>query len=308
MYQILLVDDEQNVLNALQRELKDEYGVEAFSSPAAALQRCREARFDLVIADYQMPGMNGIQFLKQFGKIQPDAARLILSGQADTNALISAINETHIYRFIGKPWDKVELAGTIAQALAYRKVMLENRRLTEACRAQRNWERKFYGPDKLYQVLVVGDEPNVLNVAARDLTSRSTFQDFRMVMMNEADPESPLDHSDFRFNVYTTTSPLQALERAKQVSSDVVIADYLMKEMDGLRFLEAFREIQPAAARILLSGHADMKILTDAINRLEIYSFIGKPWRDYELKSAVTQAIACRNLLQDNQRLAQLLS
>ena len=307
MYHILLVDDEQNVLNALQRELKGEYGIEAFSNPADALRRCRETSFDLVIADYRMPDMNGVEFLKQFCKIQPDAARLILSGQADTDALVSAINETHIYRFISKPWDKLELIGTIFQTLAYRKVMLENHRLTEAYRAKRNWEHKPYEPDKLYQILVVDDEQNVLSAVARDLTSRSTFQDLHMVLRHEADPDFPLKHSDFRFNVYTTTSPLQALERARQVSYDVVIADYLMSEMDGLRFMEAFRKIQPDAARILLSGHANMEILTDAINRLEIYSFIGKPWRDDELKNSVTQAVAYKNLLLDNQRLAKLL-
>ena len=99
MNRILLVDDEQNVLNALRRELKNDYEIELFSSPVEALARSKEIAFDLVISDYQMPVLNGIQFLKQFGDIQPDAARLILSGQADIDALISAINETHIYRY-----------------------------------------------------------------------------------------------------------------------------------------------------------------------------------------------------------------
>ncbi|MDP2783694.1 MAG: response regulator, partial [Sulfurimicrobium sp.] len=103
MYRILLVDDEQNVLNALQRELGGKYEVETFTSPLAALQRCREVKFDLVISDYLMPELKGIQFLRQFGEIQPDAVRMILSGQADINGLLGAINETHIYRFIAKP-------------------------------------------------------------------------------------------------------------------------------------------------------------------------------------------------------------
>ena len=84
MYRILLVDDEQNVLNALKRELKEVYEIETFTNPAEALRRCGEVNFDLVISDYQMPEMNGIEFLKQFGKLQPDASRLILSGQADS--------------------------------------------------------------------------------------------------------------------------------------------------------------------------------------------------------------------------------
>lgn len=305
MYRILLVDDEQNVLNALRRELEETYEVEAYSSPAEALQRCQETRFDLVVADYQMPDMDGIQFLKQFGKLQPEATRLILSGHADASVLANAINETHIYRFINKPWGQEELANTLTQALAYRKVLLENRRLTELFRAKRNQEHNVPQPERRYQILVVDDEPNVLSAVARDLTSRSTFQDLHMVLLHEADPEFPLDHSDFRFDVYTTTSPVQALEYAKHVACDVVIADYLMPEMNGVEFLEALREKQPDAARIILSGHADKQTLTEAINHLEIFSFISKPWREYELKSAVTQAISYKNLLLDNRKLAR---
>lgn len=305
MYRILLVDDEQNVLNALRRELEEEYEVEAFNNPAEALQRCHESQFDLVVADYQMPEMNGIQFLKQFGKLQPDATRLILSGHADISVLANAINETHIYRFINKPWDQAALAGTLAQALTYRKALLENRRLIEAFRTKKSLEHQVQAPERRYQILVVDDEPNVLSAVARDLTSRSTFQDLHMVLLHEADPEFSLSHSDFRFDVYTTTSPVQALEYAKQVACDVVISDYLMPEMNGVEFLDAFREKQPDAARIILSGHTDKQTLTEAINHLEIFSFISKPWREYELKSAVTQAIVYKNLLLDNRLLAQ---
>ena len=305
MYRILLVDDEQNVLNALKRELQHEYEIEAFSDPAEALQRCHETRFDLVIADYQMPDMNGIQFLKQFSKLQPDATRLILSGQADTNVLANAINETHVYRFINKPWDHVELAATLLQALTFRKTLMENHRLSQALREKMKLEHHPQQPDRRYQILVVDDEQNVLNAVTRDLTSRSAFQDLHMVLRHEADPEFPLQHTDFRFDVYTTTSPAQALQYAKQVACDVVIVDYLMPEMNGIQFLEAFMENQQDAVRIMLSGHTDKHILTEAINRLEIFSFITKPWREYELKSAVTQAIILKNLQLENRQLAK---
>jgi len=53
-------------------------------------------KFDLVVADYKMPEMNGIEFLKKFGELQSDAARLVLSGEADIDALVRTINETHI--------------------------------------------------------------------------------------------------------------------------------------------------------------------------------------------------------------------
>ena len=307
MYRILIVDDEQNVLNALRRELQDSYQVELFNDPLAALEHCRHGAFDLVIADYKMPVMNGVEFLRQFARLQPDAARLMLSGEADFDAVASIINEIHIYRFIAKPWDQAELAGTLAQALLHRATLLENRRLAEQCRQQRRWQTA-QDANKLHQVLVVDDEPNVLSAVSRDLTTRDRFDDLHMALLHDADPAFPVQHLDYRFKVHTATSPLQALELARQVGFDVVIADYLMPEMDGLRFLEALREIQPDAVRILFSGMVDKEILVNAINCSEIYSYIGKPWREYVLKSIVSQAVAYHDLLRENRHLAGLLA
>ncbi len=304
MYKILLVDDEINVLNALQRELKRDYAIEAFSDPRAALQRSQESSFDLVISDYKMPDLNGIEFLREFAKLQPDAVRLILSGQTDFEALIGTINETHIYRFLDKPWDTTELATTLAEALAHRELVLENLRLAERCRQQFNWQRAP-NPERVYQVLVVDDEPNMLGAITRDLKARGGWHDLHMSLIGQLDPALPLEQRDMQFNVVTESSPAQALERARAMNFDVVISDYLMPEMDGLHFLEAFREIQPDAARILLSGRADKDVLVKAINRSEIYSFIAKPWREYALVSTLSQAIAYHDLLRENRVLAQ---
>src|SRR5512143_3151594 len=211
MYRILLVDDEQNVLNALQRELQRDYAIEAFSDPDAALQRSRQMRFDLVISDYKMPQMSGIEFLRQFGKLQPEAARLILSGQADFNALIGTINETHIHRFLDKPWNSIELAITLAETLAHREQALENARLAEQFRQQRHWQRAP-NPDRVYQLLVVDDEPNTLSAIARDLRARGGWYDLRMAMLQQSDAALPLEQRDFQFDVVPFTSPVQALE------------------------------------------------------------------------------------------------
>jgi DNA-binding NtrC family response regulator len=310
MNSILLVDDDANVLAALKRELmmrKDEFSIDAFVSPMEALKYAKTKSFDLVISDYKMPEMDGLSFLNEFQVIQPDTARILLSGQADRETLVDAINRTRIYRFIMKPWDQVELAGAITQALAYRKVAMENRWLVAEYHLKHGEWPVFFDPAKHHQVLVVDDESNVLSAVARDLSHRSPLQDLYAVMLHDANPELPQDNHNFHFIVETATSPLEALEQAQLISYDLVISDYKMPDMDGARFLEAFRKIQPDAARILLSGQADMKALMDAINRSEIYAFIAKPWNDYDLKSTVTQAILYRNLQLENQRLAHEL-
>lgn len=146
MSRVLLVDDEDAILKSLKRLLRvapcaaggRQYmlDVEAFTSPYEALERAAEMPFDIVMTDYRMPEMDGVEFLKAFKQIQPDAARLILSGYADLNALLRAVNEIGIDRFIGKPWNDYELMSAIAQSLAHRDLMLENRQLANLIRLE----------------------------------------------------------------------------------------------------------------------------------------------------------------------------
>ena len=137
MSRILIVDDEESILKALRRLLSlttNQLAIDLFTTPEEALAKARHTPYDLVLSDYRMPGMNGVQFLTALRAIQPNAARLILSGYADLNGLIGAINEAGISRFITKPWDDDELISTITQTLAQREETLETQRLADQAR------------------------------------------------------------------------------------------------------------------------------------------------------------------------------
>jgi two-component system probable response regulator PhcQ len=137
MPRIMLVDDEPNVLRALERLLASpQLEIECFDDPEQALRRIHTATFDLVLSDFRMPRLDGVELLKQIRVMQPDAMRLILSAHTDLQAILSAINEAEIYRFIAKPWDPYDLKRTIDQALAHRAMLVENRRLAQQVRNQ----------------------------------------------------------------------------------------------------------------------------------------------------------------------------
>ncbi|GAA3924973.1 response regulator [Litoribacillus peritrichatus] len=138
MYRIMIVDDEEQILRALGRILKrnGEWEFETYSRPDDALKRIQTTPFDLILSDYRMPGMNGVEFLTEVKKFQPDSARLILSGQADLGGLLGAINEAEIFRFIDKPWDDYDLITTMKQALVHRDMVLTNRMLADQVRQQ----------------------------------------------------------------------------------------------------------------------------------------------------------------------------
>ncbi|WP_397535404.1 response regulator [Roseateles sp.] len=139
LHRILLVDDEPSIVNALARELRQGVGeglwpalkVETFTSPDAALARACECKFSLFISDYRMPGMNGVQLLAALREQQPDAIRVILSGQTDYDGLMDAINRAQITRFLAKPWNTRELLFAVHQFLKLYEERVETRALAD---------------------------------------------------------------------------------------------------------------------------------------------------------------------------------
>ncbi len=133
---ILCVDDEVNVLNSIRRLfIDDDYEILSATSGAEGLALLKEmAPVQLVIADYRMPGMNGVDFLRQVCALWPETVRIILSGYADTASIVSAINDGQIYKFIPKPWDDAELKITVASALERDSLHKRNSELAEELR------------------------------------------------------------------------------------------------------------------------------------------------------------------------------
>lgn len=129
-YRILLVDDEPNVLKALQRVFRQEnYDVVIASSAQEALALLRKSPFHLMISDYMMPRMTGAELLKQVKEMKPETIRIMLTGHADTGAVMGAINEGAVYKFILKPWNDDDLRVTVALALEQYDLIQKNKAL-----------------------------------------------------------------------------------------------------------------------------------------------------------------------------------
>ena len=128
---ILCVDDEPNVLNSVRRLfLDDEYEILTAPTAQAGLETLEKEHIQIVISDYRMPNMNGVEFLREVRARWPDTVRIVLSGYADTVSIVSAINEGEIYRFIPKPWNDDDLKVTIANALERYHLLMKNADLT----------------------------------------------------------------------------------------------------------------------------------------------------------------------------------
>jgi len=133
-HSILIVDDEDSILNAFKRILADgDYEIHTASNGLEGLNKLHTANrpYSLIISDQRMPVMNGVQFFTQAKDIFPDAVRILLTGYADTAAVIDAINKGGVHLYFTKPWHEEELLLHIKQSFSKVEILQENKRLIE---------------------------------------------------------------------------------------------------------------------------------------------------------------------------------
>jgi response regulator RpfG family c-di-GMP phosphodiesterase len=134
---VLLVDDEESILNSLRRLLRGQpYDVLLATSGAQALEIMAQQPIDLVMSDARMPNMDGATLLANVHLHYPHTTRIMLTGYADPSAIIKAINEGQIHRYISKPWHDEEMLLTLRQSLAYQHSERERVRLVQETRDQ----------------------------------------------------------------------------------------------------------------------------------------------------------------------------
>jgi response regulator RpfG family c-di-GMP phosphodiesterase len=143
-YKILIVDDEPANLRLLERLFRRDYQVISAESGAEALELLKLHNVALIISDQRMPGMTGIEFLKQAAEMRPATVRIILTGYTDVNALVEAINSGVIYKYATKPWVNEDLKQTVVRGLQHyeatksqHELKQQNARLSEQLKATR---------------------------------------------------------------------------------------------------------------------------------------------------------------------------
>ena len=114
---ILFVDDEKNILDSMKRLLRKRFEVDTALGPTAGLEMMKKGRFAVVVSDLRMPGMDGIEFLSHVRSINQDTVRIMLTGYADLDASIAAVNEGRVFRFLTKPCPDQQLIQTLQAAL-----------------------------------------------------------------------------------------------------------------------------------------------------------------------------------------------
>ena len=128
---ILYVDDEESNLIALKATFRRDYEVFTATSGQEALDLLKNQVVNVIISDQRMPGMNGVEFFQKAKEILPGPIRILLTGYADINAVIDAINKGEVYRYVQKPWDEDDLRFILNSAFELFDLRSRNGELTD---------------------------------------------------------------------------------------------------------------------------------------------------------------------------------
>jgi len=179
---LLFVDDEKNILSALRRVFDEtDYEILTAEDGRQGLRLMKDHDVSLILSDYRMPGLNGIEFLKQAREISPFATRMILTGYADMDVILSAINEGNVFKFILKPWEEANLKLEIQKGLEYFSMKKQQDELVKTVEEQnrrlKEWnvtlEKKVDEKTK-----EIKEMNNILKQNIRELESRDKVLEF----------------------------------------------------------------------------------------------------------------------------------
>ncbi len=244
---VLCVDDERNVLEALERTLFDCFEVDTATSGAAALELLERERYAVIVSDMRMPQMNGAQLLSQARKRSPDTVRILLTGHTDVEAAIAAVNDAGIFRYLVKPCPPEHLIATIAESAEQYRLKTAERELLTGTLA---------GVMKLLA--------DVLHLAAPELSSRALrIEKAVRHLVRKLGMEST-----WQFEIAGLVSQLGCLALPAELASRVISGTKLNDEE------RALFEGHPETAYRLLAPIPRMKQVAEMI-RLQLRDDLG---------------------------------
>ena len=193
-HKLLFVDDEPNILSSLKRLFQNEsYEIYTASDGYEALKLMSEHTFSLILSDYRMPKLNGIEFLNMAKEISPDTMRIMLTGFADIDIVISAVNKGKVYKFIAKPWDGENLKVQVTRAIEHYELVQERKVLLEKIKIQ-NEQLKYVNESLEEQVIErtkeLGEAYKELEMKVKELWARDKILQF---LLSVHDLEETLD-------------------------------------------------------------------------------------------------------------------
>jgi signal transduction histidine kinase len=238
---VLVVDDEPDVVQSVQDLLRLEYRVIGRTRAADALKVLEDDEVHVVMTDQRMPEVTGVEFLRRVRGDHPDAIRLLFTGYADIRAVIDAINQGNVYRYITKPWDPDELQTVIRQAVEQYDLLVERKRLLAELKQKNQELEQANGDLKLANEL----KEAFIRVASHELRTPLTI----LIGLTQLASRSPGLGEPSRTWLANTHKASERLNR---------LVDQLVKMLSAGRFDRVLERQSVALTPLLEQAAADV--------------------------------------------------
>lgn len=250
---VLFVDDDERILNALRALFRAEYEVFTADNGAAALEIVARSAIHIVVSDQRMPGMTGVELLREVRKAAPHTVRLLLTGYSDLPALVGCVNEGEVFRYLKKPWDNAEIRATLAAAAAL------------VAKLAPGAPHKAPSPRSAGSLLVID-------------AGQSLAKGLERLLAGEA-------------RVLVAASLGEAAKLLQQHEIAAIVADLAVGKEGLVKLFGALKEKRPEIHSILVSKDPDAELIAELINTARIYRFLAKPIDGRELRAHVAAAL-----------------
>lgn len=254
---LLLVDDEERILRSLGLLLRLQYQVLTTTDGREALQILRREKIHVLVSDQRMPIMTGTELLRQAREISPDTVRILLTGYADADAAVDAVNDGEIFRYINKPWGPKELRDTVAEAVDIAT------RLEQAPAASTE--------------LVL---PEVAGISCLVLDQdEMVYQSVRSMLGEQ--------HA-----VYWRSTFPDAMEILATGKINLLVTELTLGPVDLSAMIKTLKREYPTLLTIILTSFKDTNRLVELINQAQVFRYLPKPIRKGLLGISVQSAVA----------------
>lgn len=251
---VLFVDDEMRILTALHALFRQHYRVYTADDPVQALEMVKRIPVQVVVSDQRMPGMAGVELLRQVREISPKSVRILLTGYSDLASIVGSINEGEVWRFVNKPWDPKDLQRMIAEAVDIAQTL----------------------PD----------------IPAWRMPAEARFDESILCLdpRNEIIAHAVRDFGD-RHWVGQARNMEEALRLLQEREVAVMIADFDADPAALKALLHALKVAYPQILTIAMTSAGDAHLLIELINEVQVYRFLSRPLNPLLLKEHVTAAL-----------------
>jgi serine/threonine-protein kinase len=250
---LLFVDDEERVTNALRAVFRDNYDVATAAGGDQALELVKAQPFHVIVSDQRMPGMLGVELLREVKALQPNAVRILLTGYSDLAAIVGSVNDGEVYRFISKPWNQDDLQGTMAEAVT------------------------------IAIALEASPPPRVAIKPSEDVAA--------LVLDDVAMARAAREMAGDLCRVVHAPTLDEALHALATNEVAVLIADLESQRVDNTVLLKLLKQEHPQTLVIVTTSRSDSEMIISLINEARIFRFVNKPVNLTLLQSHIVAAL-----------------